>query len=86
MSEKINWYDDLDDDDNTYWKGESPYVDGEDGPHFHWKLEQRLEGNRVIWVDCSDSELGGDGEFWETLKEAQAVCQKAHDNILVELA
>jgi len=78
---QINWVEDFDPDDNSYWEGASPYVD----ETFYWRLCQNLQDNKIVWVDCSDNELVGDGgETWSTIEEAKAACQKAHDNILTE--
>ena len=79
---QINWVEDWDDNDNTYWEGASPYVD----EAFYWRLCQWLQDNRIVWIDNSDNELVGDGvgEFWPTLDEAKAACQEAHDKILEE--
>lgn len=85
MSNEINWRSDLDDDDNTFWEGNSPYTDGEDGPRFKWRLRPRLEGNRIIWYACHDQELGGQDESWLTILAAKRACQEAHDNIVAEI-
>lgn len=86
MSE-IEWNEDFDDEDNSYWEGLSPYTtETDEPPNLHWRIRQRLSSNRIEWYADHDSELGGQGEFWLSLEEAQAACQLAHDAIIDEFA
>lgn len=78
----IIWQSRTDAADNTIWEGDSPYHD-DDGYHFRWGLRQALAGNQIVWFEAHDQELGEGGEVWQTLKEAMAACQKAHDHIIV---
>lgn len=48
----------------------------------YWRLKQRLVGNRIEWYACHDGELGGEtGDVWNTIDEAKAATQEAHDHI-----
>ncbi len=76
----INWREELDDNDNTYWEGDSPYTD--DDVPIRWRLVQRLEDNVVRWHSAHDSELGNLDEAWKTLELAKESCQRDHDNIV----
>lgn len=80
----IHWQKNLDSDDNTFWEGDSPYVEGVDGPHFKWRLKQKLQGNRIVWYTAHDSVLGTTCEPCETLEAAKAACQVAHNTIVEE--
>ena len=79
---KIDWRQELDDNDNTVWEGDSPYHDA--GKPFVWRLRQRLEGNCIIWYADHDAELGGKGDTWPSIGKASADCQAAHNAILAE--
>ena len=82
----IRWDEDFDDNDNSIWVGASPFTadsDPEAVPDIYWRLRQRLANNRIEWYADHDAELGGEtGEWWESLEEASAACQTAHDNII----
>lgn len=90
MSNQIAWHDELDDDDNTYWEGMSPFctdTDPDAAPDVKWRLRQALTDNRIWWYACHDAELGGKtGDTWLTIEEAKAACQEGHDNICREIA
>lgn len=84
----INWIEDFDDNDNTYWFGQSPYgTDPEtgDGIDLFWRIKQRLVSDKIEWYSCHDSELGGeDGSTWSTPEEAKAEIQQSHDRIILQ--
>lgn len=83
----IEWTEDWDDNDNSIWEAQSPYTteSGPDAvPDIYWRLKQRLTGGKIEWYACHDAELGGEtGDVWDTIEEAKAETQKAHDHILV---
>ena len=81
----IEWREETDDYDNTMWTADSPYLD--EGTYFKWCLRQRYRNNRIFWIADHDHELGGDWDDveWDTLEEAKASVQEAHDRILFEI-
>lgn len=82
MTNLVQWVEEFDDFDNSIWEAPSPFHD--DGVHFHWRIKQRLSGNRIEWYASHDSELGGDcnGITWPTIEAAKAAVQEAHDDII----
>ena len=80
----INWEEDWDNNDNSFWVGASPYCTDVDGPaDIYWRLRQMLFGNKIEWYTDHDYELGQRGEAWSTIEEAKAAIQKQHDEIIL---
>lgn len=83
---QIEWVEDWDDNDNSFWEGLSPYTtdsDPEAVPDVKWRLRQRLENNQIEWYADHDAELSGvTDETWISLEGAKAVCQQYHDQII----
>lgn len=82
----IDWIEMTDDDENSYLEGMSPYTGDSDPcavPDIAWRLRQRLFDNRIVWYADHDGELGGEtGDAWDSLEDAKAEIQVAHDHIL----
>lgn len=78
----IHWYEDLDDYDNSIWRGSSPFC--VDGDPFMWRLKQLLCGNKIVWYADHDAELvdGAADQTWATIEEAKASCQHKHNEII----
>jgi hypothetical protein len=85
----LDWSEDFDNDDNSIFEAASPYLDGEEGSPFQWRIRQQLKGNKIVWFESSDLELIADPEYpreWATLEEAKKALQKDHAEILKEIA
>jgi hypothetical protein len=86
MKHQIRWHETTDNNDNTVWEGQSPYVPDEDGAAFEWRLRQRVVADKIEWYESHDAELMGDHapESWPTIEEAKAAIQKAHEGIIAD--
>lgn len=78
--EPLVWWEEFDGDDCSIWTANSPFSD--DGHVFQWRLVPGMTRNRVIWLADHDSELGGEGNLWNTLEDAKAAIQRQHDKIV----
>lgn len=79
----LAWVETFDEFDNSIWEAASALHD-ESSP-FYFRLVQRLDSNRIVWQDSSDTELtDGDTPDWPSLEEAKAACEQANRNILHE--
>jgi hypothetical protein len=79
----LPWFQEFDDDDNPFWSAAGPYNDG-----FTWHIHKTLIGGEIVYQCHSDLELVGDsrGDYWPTLREAQAALEQAHQNALADSA
>jgi hypothetical protein len=85
----IDWREEFDDLDNSYWEGLSIFStdsDPEAGPNLHWRIRQRLENNMIEFFEDSDSDLMGMGlpDFWTSLEEAKTAIQEKHNESIVD--
>lgn len=66
----LQWETDYDKYDNTIWTASS-FVCVEVGSPCYYKIVPKLRGDKVVWFDKSDSELGRENDPWESLEEAK---------------
>lgn len=87
VSDPIQWHQSSDDDDNTYWVARSPVRERPPiSDRLLWRLVQMLNLDRIQWVIECDSRLVGNLSVfaWDTIEEAKAAVQEAHDAIVRE--
>lgn len=78
------WQSQYDDNSNTEWLAQSCVVD-EFGDAYYWRLSQKLESNRIQWVENHDSDIFyGEPCSFETLEEAKDYIEEFDKSVLAE--
>jgi hypothetical protein len=76
----ILWCEELDESDNTFYEGPSPYHNKT--TPILWRLRKRLWANKIEWYADHDGELGGRTGEWDSLNDAQVATQDDHNTVL----
>lgn len=77
------WYENFDDNDDTYYEAYSPYCASEDGDPMYWRLKPRIKDGHFEWYEAHDAELIiGEPESWPTLTEAKEAISAKHAEII----
>lgn len=79
---ELDWIESSDDHDNTSWEALSIFSSesGPDAiPDIFWRIKQRLACDAIEYYAAHSAELCGANGPWDSLEEAKADCQRAHD-------
>lgn len=78
---ELDWEEYYDNDDNTYW--EAVAMSDEESGTYVYRIRQKLQNNRIIFIEDSDPELWIDPksfyrEEWINLQGAKYDCYREH--------
>lgn len=84
VSKPIEWQEWTDRHGNTYWEAESPLGTKSDPSRCSWRIKQGYMNNVVRFYADHIRDLPLYDKSWDTIKEAKAAIQAAHDAIVRE--